>query len=56
MPVSSIKSHPSTENITTELLKNEEKRTAIVKETQKITAKNHTYVNRIRQIIKEVGL
>ena len=34
------------ENITTELLKNEEKCTAIVKETQKITAKNHTYVNR----------
>lgn len=44
------------ENITTELLKNEEKRTAIVEETQKITAANHTYVNRIRQIIKEVGL
>ena len=44
------------DTIVEELLKDEGRRKAITEKTQAITAKNHTYVNRIRQIIKEVGL
>lgn len=56
MPMYEWGNFPKLEGMIKVLLNDEDKRDNIKKSCQAITAKDHTYVNRVQQIIKEVGL